>query len=123
MFRDRGPRRNKPHKKQPMPTNPIGTGTRNLSVNCPTDEAAEIGKLAFRLGFKSVGDFMRHLVMRGLEQQDADAAEKVAAIRKSYYGTIQLILFIAAIVWCHDDARRCRNRVRCSRCVEIIEEA
>lgn len=104
-----------------MPTNPIGTGTRNLSVNCPTDEAAEIGKLAFRLGFKSVGDFMRHLVMRGLEQQDADAAGRVREIRKRYYSSAMLGVFISAMLFAHEDLRRPSRRQRVEEFAEVEE--
>lgn len=93
-------------------TNPLGTGTCNLSVNVPTDERQVIGQLAFRLGFKSVGDFMRHLVLSGLEREDTQSAQTVREIRRRYYGAAMLVLFLSAIVLGHSDFRRCRTRTR-----------
>ncbi len=69
-----------------MATHPIGTGTRNLTLNVPTDEQAELGRLAFRSGARSVGDFVRHLVLLGLEAINPDAAQQVKYIRHKYYG-------------------------------------
>lgn len=98
-------------------TNAIGTGTANLSVNVPIDERAELGRLAFRLGFKSTGHFLRALVLKGLEQEHPDAARRVKEVRRAYYGSVMLGVFLAAFVLGHDDLRRPsrRNRMEESR--------
>ena len=94
-------------------TNPIGTGTCNLTLNIPVDERAVLGKLAFQAGAKSVGDFLRSLVLRGLENQNATAARQVREIRRRYYGGALLVLFVAALA-CggSQEMRRASSRVR-----------
>jgi hypothetical protein len=99
-------------------TNAIGTGTKNFTLNVPTDEHAELGRLAFRLGFRSVGDFMRHLVLKGLEKEDPQSATEIREIRRRYYGATLLGVFLLALAIGHDDARRTSRRVRVGRVIE-----
>ena len=103
-------------------TNPIGTGTCNVTFNIPTDERAVLGKLAFQAGAKSFSGFLRSLVLRGLENQNAAAAREVREIRRRYYGGAMLVLFVAGLL-CGGigELRRASSRVR--RVEEQREEA
>jgi hypothetical protein len=107
-----------------MSTNAIGTGTCNISINLPVDERSILGRLAFRMGFRSVGELNRHLIEAGLEKVDPQAAQEVKEIRRRYYGAAMLGAFLLAVVWGHDEARRPSSRVRTGRSVEErVEEA
>lgn len=100
-------------------TKEIGTGTVNLSINLPIDERTELGKLAFAAGARSVGHFVRHLIVKGLESGDPEAARRLKEIRTRYYGATLLTVFIVSLaVHPGQDLRRCARRVR----VEEIRE-
>lgn len=68
-----------------MATHPMGAGTVNLSVNMRQEERLIIGQSAFkriqRGEFRSVGDFVRGMVLQGLEQVDSESAARLRAIR------------------------------------------
>lgn len=101
-------------------TNQIGTGTCNVSINLPRDERTELGRLAFQSGAKSVGDFLRGLVLRGLEQENVEAARRVREIRARYYGSALLTIFLASLaLHPNQDLRRTGRRVRIE---EVREE-
>lgn len=102
-------------------TNPLGTGTRNLSVNLPVDELALLGKAAFQAG-KSIGHFVRDLLFLGAKSKSPELAAKVAEVRRRYYGAVLLGLFVAMLAFNHDlDLRRPSRtaRVRRSEAEEV----
>lgn len=113
-------------------TNPIGTGTRNLSINAPVDWTALLGRVATRAGV-SVGEFGRRMVERGLEAEDPAAAARLREIRKQYYGAAFLFIFSVSLVatWIEHDGtpqaracRRCPRRAgRFEECITIEPEA
>jgi hypothetical protein len=81
----------------------IGTGTRNLSVNVPTDERELWGQIAFTFvqsgEAKSTGDFLRRVLLRGLEATDKRSAAKLKEIRVKYYaGTLTLLLALSTLL-------------------------
>ena len=102
-----------------MATNALGTGTVNLPINIPMDERLAIGKAAFKHGAKSVGEYVRKLIMLGLEADDKLTAREVKEIRRKYYGMahavcgVGIILFLA--FFCDDDTARRSRRVRSSK--------
>ncbi len=74
-----------------MPTNPIGSGTCNLSVNVPKAWRRYLGRLAFR-GDMSLGELVRRMIARASHvwtaARDAATAERadleaVAVIRRA----------------------------------------
>jgi hypothetical protein len=106
-------------------TNAIGTGTVNLSLNLPVDERAELGRAAVRAGFASVGAFVRSLLLKGAETQDAELATQIKEVRRRYYGAAFLVLFCAslALSWVSGDQMQMRRaqgqRVRVRRIEEV----
>jgi hypothetical protein len=90
-------------------------------MNIPVDERSELGKLAMRLGFRSTGDFLRALVMKGLEHHDPVAASRVRDIRRRYYGGAMLGIFLLTLVMGHADLRRPNRRLRIEEAAEIEE--
>jgi len=50
-----------------MPTNAIGTDTKNLTVNIPEKLHANIATLAKKSGCKSVGEYVRGLLINAQE--------------------------------------------------------
>lgn len=107
-------------------TNRIGYGTRNLSLNLPADERLELGKAAFRANAKSVGDFVKRCLLKGLTVQDPAAATRIRGIRRQYYGVacgvICLSAFLAGLLaGTNHDLRRAGRRVRSERIEEVRE--
>lgn len=102
-----------------MPTNAIGTGTANFNINIPLGEREILGRAAYAAASKSVGDFIRRLVLRGLELENPEAAQRVREIRKQYYGAAMLLVLSAALIN-GETFVRCR---RSERVEERMEEA
>lgn len=105
-------------------TNSIGTGTRNISLNVPTDERALLGRVAFRTGANSVGAFIRRCVAEQLEREDPASAAELRQIRRQYYGAaVCLVAFVVGLL-CqeHQDMRARRGR-RGNERIEEIREA
>jgi hypothetical protein len=104
-----------------MPTHAIGTGTRNLSVNVPTDERALWGQIAFHFvqsgEAKSTGDFIRRVLLRGLEATDKKSAAKLKEIRIRYYAGTLLLLLCASLLlsWVSPTAAAPTLRARAQR--------
>lgn len=78
-------------------TNEIGTGTRNITVNAPTDEREFWGDLSAAMNVRSVGDLHRAMLLKGLEQIRPDKAKELKAIRQRYYGAALLVMLLAAL--------------------------
>lgn len=81
-------------------TNPIGSGTANVSINAPAEWALELGRLACASG-QSRGKFVRSLVERGLEATDPARAQKLRQIRRQYYGAALLVIFSLGLFATH----------------------
>jgi hypothetical protein len=86
-----------------MSTHALGTGTRNLSINIPVDERDELGRLGFQAveqgAARSIGDWLRSVLLAGLEHENPKAAAKVRQIRRQYYGTAALLAVLAWGSW------------------------
>ncbi|HYG22757.1 MAG TPA: hypothetical protein VEH04_08250 [Verrucomicrobiae bacterium] len=91
-------------------TNAIGTGTANLSINIPLDERSELGRAAVREGCKSVGEFVRKLVLAGAEVKHPELAVQLKEVRRKYYGGTMLILILCAIAF-GSDAMKASKKV------------
>lgn len=107
-------------------TNPIGSGTSNLSVNAPVDWVRELGRAAHRAGV-SLGEFSRRVIESGIERHDQEAAARLRNIRRQYYGGALLILFTTSMVltwFTHDEqlARRFTRNNRSSRSARRMEQ-
>jgi hypothetical protein len=104
-------------------TNPIGTGTRNVAVNMPTDFAGIVGQLAFGAN-KSVGQLFREAVIEKAERDHPERATELRLSYRQYYGTLLGLVFLIGMFhsWLsHDEiARRCR-RGRCEEIEEVAE--
>jgi hypothetical protein len=85
-----------------MPTNPIGFGTANLNINMPLSEKQLWGRLAFqaisRGEARSVGDYSRQLLAKGLEVTDPESALRLREIRNRYYAGSLAALFVASFL-------------------------
>jgi hypothetical protein len=86
-----------------MPTHPIGSGTANLSINVPIDERTLWGRLGFlaveRGEAKSVSDFERKVLAKGLEAIDPAAAARLREIRSRYYAGTLAALLLASVAF------------------------
>lgn len=105
-------------------TNDIGTGTTNLSVNAPMDWASEIRRAAF-LAKLSYGEFMRRLCERGAEVENPELAARLKEVRRQYYGSALVILFVGVLVssWFGGGEVFARARTRGYRRVRVEEIA
>lgn len=101
-------------------THPIGTGTVNLTLNIPVDERAALGRAALAHGARSVGDYVRRLVLLGLSKDDAQAARQVREVRRRYYGTLAAALVAwIALSSSGEQMRRPPRPVRANRQEEV----
>jgi hypothetical protein len=111
-------------------TNPIGSGTANLSINVPLDERRLWGRLAFlaieRGEARSVGDYERKILAKGLEASDPQAAARLREIRSRYYATTLAVLLTLGSIssWFSassgEAARRTSSTVRIVRVVRAV---
>lgn len=103
----------------------IGTGTVNLCLNVPRDERDVWGQAAVRSGARSVGDYCKRMMLRGLEVENAEAAAKLKVVRRQYYGVTCAVLclttFSFALIFGQQDFRRAGRRVREERFEERVE--
>lgn len=111
-------------------TNLLGTGTVNIAVNVPVDARNVIGRSAFNVGAKSVGDFLRRILPSALEAEavriqpfDPHAAQSLRTsavelriIWRSYYGAACALICLAALtlglIGGRVEARRAPRRSR-----------
>jgi hypothetical protein len=86
-----------------MATHALGSGTVNLPINFKAAERNLLGQVAFpkvQSGeFRGVGDYIRHLVLLGLEVENPDAAQKIRAIRNGAGSVILAALLLAPAVF------------------------
>lgn len=113
-----------------MPTHALGQGTSNVVFNVPTEEKAEYGRLANRLGI-SVGEFIRRAVAKKAAEVDAASALRIAAARSrrasflaSHVPTlVALGIFAVGYLTGHSDLRRPIRSVQNVRSIRRWEEA
>jgi hypothetical protein len=109
-------------------TKAIGYGTANLSINLPKDERLEWGRVAFRAGAKSVGEFWRRMALKGLEAEAikekrielAESALRIRESRRQYYGATLLAIFIVSMLCGEVAVRRCSRSGRGGRRTEEV---
>lgn len=109
-----------------MPTNALGSGTKNFTVNMPEEEHSAWGRIAFLARAKSSGAFLREMALKGLEAHNKEAAEAIAKIRKQRLALVMLIVgapLILAAQFCHNDLRRVRVSQEVAEVTEIAEVA
>lgn len=98
-------------------THALGYRTCNLSINVPKEERTVLGQAAFASG-KSVSAFLKGLIEKGLESENAEAAVRLREVRRRYYGSLMLAIFAAALAFGERlELRRTRVRVE-----EVREE-
>lgn len=100
-------------------THKLGIGTVNLQVNVPAEERLALGRAAFNAGAKSVGDYLRKLVLKGAEAENPELAAHLREVRRAYYGATCLIVFVLGLLCGSVNEAR---RVRTARRVEEIRE-
>jgi hypothetical protein len=74
-----------------MATNPIGKGTVNVPVNMLEQERRILGQLAMA-DDRSLGEFIRRLVVTGLRTTNPGAAVEMELARKRHYRQLLLKL-------------------------------
>lgn len=114
-----------------MRTNPLGADSVNFNINMPKEERLFLGRLAFSQDpGQSLGEFLKKLWHKALEQEAPEAAAKLADIRKTHrakvlgmeketfmvVGSACLLLLFGCteIFKPNDDIRRAGRRVRSS---------
>lgn len=107
-------------------THAIGTGTANLSINVPVDERDFLRAFAASEDSRSMGDFLRQIILDGIRAHNALAADQLINIRRRYYGAALAALFVllTAHAWFTghtEDFRRPRT-ARITRTVRRAEE-
>lgn len=107
-------------------TNAIGTGTVNLVINVPADERSALGRAAFKRRAKSVGAFVRKLLLAGAELECPELAAQLKKIRFQYYGSAALLLMfcglLAASWFSRDELDLRRTRRASARSVRCVRE-
>lgn len=106
-------------------TNAIGTGTVNIAINVPRGERDLLGRAALLSGCRSVGDYIRRAVLKGIELDCPATAQQLRQIRRQYYGAALLGVFLAGLIASivlgeQQDLRRARRGTR--RVEEVREE-
>jgi hypothetical protein len=79
-------------------TNDIGTGTRNIGINVPTDEKDFWAKVARSFNVRSIGELHRVLLLDGLATRDPEKAAELREIRRRYYGSTLLVIICASML-------------------------
>jgi hypothetical protein len=78
-----------------MATHALGSGTCNLPINFKVEERNLLGQLAFQQiqngKARSVGDFIKQLILRGVEAESPEAAMRIRAIRNGITGSALLL--------------------------------
>jgi hypothetical protein len=111
-------------------TNPIGSGTINITINVPSDERGFWSRLVDTLGFRSANELQRLALERGLEAIASDfatkgkpevaakaseAAKQLHGIRRQYYGAAMLVIFglmLAGVIVAKQDIRARQKTAR-----------
>lgn len=79
-------------------TNEIAIDMDRLSVQVMKREKRILGAAANEKGYRSVGDYVRHLIEAGLEIEDRPLAEKYKAARAMRYAQAVSLCFIGSLI-------------------------
>lgn len=106
-----------------MPSNCLMPGMVNFPVNMSEEERRVLGRAAFD-GDQSLGAFIRHYLVKGLERERPELAERVIEIRRRRKG-LALVAVIALATWLQwagelDDAMRRPGAARAARREEAV---
>lgn len=106
-----------------MATNPVGVGSVNFPINLPVDEKAALGRAAFDAGCRSVGEYLRKLILKGAEVENPELAARLREVRRQYYGAAFIFLFVGLVgaSWVGDTSLDRARVARTSRAVRRIE--
>lgn len=77
-------------------THPIGTGTKNITYNGPTDEWELLHRMAGDMGVK-FGELLKRLVLAGADATDPATAARIRSARQKYYGAVLVGLFLGLL--------------------------
>lgn len=77
-------------------THALGTGSVNITYNAPADEGHLLGRTAFERN-QARSELMREIIAFWFQHNQPDAAQRLRAIRESYYGAVQLLVLIASL--------------------------
>jgi len=123
----------KPLLKMPSKTTPIPAWSAQITYNGPKDERDLLERLRQKLGARSMGQLLKQLVALGVAAKCPGSAAELREIRRRYYGSTLLLIFLGALAisWVdHDEmnrgCRRCARRpgTRFEECVTVeVEEA
>ncbi len=101
-------------------TDQIPGWSTNICYNAPKDERELLERVRKQLGARSLGQLLKSLIARGMEQTCQSSAAELREIRKRYYGATLALLFLAATVaaWSTPEElqRQCRRCVRRAGC-------
>lgn len=81
-----------------MPTNEIAIDAERLSVQLLKREKRIISRAAVEKGYRSVGDYVRHLLQTGIEIEDQNLAERYRAARATRYSRSLGLCLIGSLV-------------------------
>ena len=103
-----------------MPTHEIAIDMDRLSLQVMKREKRILGQAATEKGYRSVGDYVRHLIQAGIEIDDRRLAEKYKSVRAHRYAqAVALCLIGSVVVWQSIfgiiDLRRSSTRIRIPR--------
>ncbi|MBT6054993.1 MAG: hypothetical protein HOH16_06140 [Planctomycetaceae bacterium] len=79
-------------------TNDIAIDADRLSLQVLKREKRIIGQAAFEKGYRSTGDYVRHLIQLGIELEDSTLAEKYKSVRAHRYSEALALCCIGSIV-------------------------
>ena len=107
-----------------MPTHEIAIDMDRLSLQVMKSEKLILGQAANDKGYRSVGDYVRHLIQAGIEIEDRRLAEKYKSVRAHRYAqAVALCVIGSVVVWqsifATLDIRRTSSRIRMQRREQI----
>ena len=107
-----------------MPTHEIAIDMDRLSVQVMKREKRILGAAANSKGYRSVGDYVRHLIQAGIEIEDHRLAERYKSVRAHRYAqAVALCVIGSVVVWqsifATLDIRRTSSRIRMQRRQQI----
>lgn len=81
-----------------MATHDIAIDMDRLSVQVMKREKRILGAAATQKGYRSVGDYVRHLIRAGIEIEDPRLAEKYKSVRAHRYAQAVALCFAGLVV-------------------------
>jgi len=81
-------------------TNPIAGDAERLSVQLLKKEKSLIGQASNAKGYRSLGDYVRQLLIQGLEVEDPELAAKYKSVRfHRYVRSIVMCIVVGLTIW------------------------